>query len=102
MKIYNKLVRDRIPEIIAAQGQTCSTRTLTDEEYLEALSRKLDEELAEYHASGDLEELADLLEVIHAIAAAKGQDVRRLHEIMEKKAAERGRFEDKIMLISVE
>lgn len=102
MKIYNKLVRDRIPEIISSRGQVCSTRTLTDEEYLQALSRKLDEELAEYHESGDMEELADLLEVVYAIVAAKGQSIQALHEIMDKKAAERGRFEEKILLLSVD
>ena len=102
MKTYNKLVRDRIPEIIAAQGLRCDVRTLSDEEYLQALSSKLDEELAEYHASGELEELADLLEVIHAIVVAKGQSVQQLQEMAEKKAAERGRFADKIMLLSVD
>ena len=102
MKVYNKLVRDRIPEIIEQQGSTCQVRVLTDAEYLQALERKLDEELAEYHASGDVEELADLLEVIHAIVAAKGQDTRALYAMMEQKAAARGRFENKLLLVSTE
>lgn len=46
---YNKLVRDRIPEIIQASGKMCSTEILPDEDYLKYLDAKLDEELAEYH-----------------------------------------------------
>lgn len=96
MLIYNKLVRDKIPDII---GATCVTRVLSDAEYLEALDAKLDEELAEYHESGDAEELADLLEVIYAIAKARGIDVvgKRI-----EKAARRGGFEKRIMLCHVE
>ena len=59
-KIYNKLVRDRIPEIIEADGRKCETVILSDEEYIAALDKKLSEELAEYLESGSLEELADL------------------------------------------
>lgn len=99
MKIYNKLVRDRIPDIIAAQGKSCDFRMLTDAEYLEALDKKLDEELAEYHESGNIEELADLMEVIYAIARAKGHPL--LDEIRRKKNIERGGFTKKIMLLSV-
>lgn len=60
---YNKLVRDRIPEIIEASGKSCVTEILTDEVYLKMLDAKLDEELSEYHADQNIEELADLLEV---------------------------------------
>ena len=59
VKKYNKLVRDRIPEIIAADGKRCTVETLSDEEYLLLLDHKLDEELAEYQESKSLEELAD-------------------------------------------
>lgn len=68
---YYKLVRDRIPEIIEANGQTCITETLSDEEYLRLLDEKLAEELAEYQASKSLEELADLLEVMRAVVKAR-------------------------------
>ena len=67
---YNKLIRDRIPEIIEASGKTCVTEVLSDEEYLKMIDAKLDEELAEYHKDENLEELADLLEVIYAAAKA--------------------------------
>ena len=59
IKVYNKLVRDRIPEIIEASGAECKTEILSDEKYLEMIDAKLDEELAEYHKDQNLEELAD-------------------------------------------
>lgn len=94
----SKLVRDNIPYIIEASGGTCVTRVLDDEEYLEALNAKLDEELAEYHESGSAEELADLLEVIYAIAKTRGYDVVGMRI---EKAARRGGFEKRIMLEEV-
>ena len=62
LKIYNKLVRDRIPEIIEASGNTCITEILSDEEYLKMIDAKFDEELAEYHKDQNIEELADMLQ----------------------------------------
>lgn len=102
MIIYNKLVRDRIPEIIEASGARCEIRILTDAEYLLALNAKLDEELAEYHKSGDIEELADLMEVIYAITLAKGYPIPHLQFKRSQKAVEKGHFYRKIMLLSVE
>ena len=99
--IYHKLVRDRIPEIIEASGNTCVTEILSDEEYLRMVEAKLDEELAEYHAEENLEELADLLEVIYAAAAARGYSPRELDQMREEKAARRGRFEKKLLLTKV-
>lgn len=101
MKVYNKLVRDKVPDIISAKGITCDFRMLTDAEYLLALDEKLDEELAEYHASHDVEELADLMEVIYAIAVARGMPTLQLDNIRYEKAVKRGRFLKKIMLLSV-
>ena len=71
-KTYHKLVRDRIPEIIEADGKTCVCETLTDENYIHLLDQKLNEELAEYQESKSLEELADLLEVLQAVVKARG------------------------------
>ena len=68
IKKYNKLVRDRIPEIIESSGRSCVTEILSDEDYLKMLDAKLDEELAEYHADQNIEELADLMEVIRDCA----------------------------------
>jgi predicted house-cleaning noncanonical NTP pyrophosphatase (MazG superfamily) len=98
---YNKLVRDRIPEIIEASGKTCVTETLSDEAYLKMLDKKLDEELAEYHKDQNIEELADLLEVIHACAVARGYSVTELDQARGDKAAKRGGFEQKILLKEV-
>lgn len=95
---YNKLIRDRIPEIIRASGGSALTEVLDDARYLELADRKLDEELAEYHESGNVEELADLLEVIYAAAAARGCSAAELDAIRAKKAAERGAFEKKLLL----
>ena len=98
---YNKLVRDRIPENIEAFGRTCVTEILSDEEYLKMLDAKLDEELAEYHADQNIEELADLLEVIQACAVARGYTVDELEQVRADKAAKRGGFEKKILLKEV-
>lgn len=99
---YNKLVRDRIPEIIEASGKCCVCSTLSDEGYLAKLDEKLNEELAEYQESKSVEELADLLEVIRAVAAARGSSIEEVEVIRRKKAAKRGRFEKRILLTEVQ
>ena len=101
IKKYNKLVRDRIPEIIEASGNTCVTEILSDEDYLRMLDAKLDEELAEYHADQNVEELADLMEVIRACAMARGYSVEELEQVRAEKAAKRGGFEKRILLKEV-
>lgn len=98
---YNKLVRDRIPEIIAASGKKCITEILSEEQYLKKLDAKLDEELAEYHRDPNIEELADLLEVIRAAAIARGYSVDELERVRAEKAAKRGGFEKRILLREV-
>ena len=98
---YNKLVRDRIPEIINASGKSCTTEILSDEEYLRMLDTKLDEEVAEYHKDQNIEELADLLEVIQAAAIARGHTIEDLERVRAEKAAERGGFEKRILLKEV-
>ena len=98
---YNKLVRDKIPEIIGASGKTCRTEFLSDDEYLKMLDAKLGEELAEYHKDQNIEELADLIEVIYAAAKARGYALEELEQVRAEKAAERGGFEKKILLKEV-
>lgn len=100
--IYNKLVRDRIPEIIQSKGGTCRTRILSDEEYVQKLDQKLGEELAEYLDSHNPEELADLLEVVYACAAVQGLCPADLEQIRADKAEARGGFKNKILLIESE
>lgn len=99
MKIYNKLVRDRIPEIIASDnGKTCSIRTMQPVEYLKALNKKLQEELQEYLESGEVEELADLEEVLRAILDVKNVSYDDFESIRIEKANERGAFKKRIFL----
>ena len=101
VKIYNKLVRDRIPDIIESTGKMCMTEILFDEEYLKMVDAKLDDELAEYHQDQNIEELADLLEVIRAVAVARGYTLEDLERVRAEKAAKRGAFEKKILLTEV-
>ena len=103
MKIsYNKLVRDKIPEIIKVSGKTCETGVLSDEEYLQMLDKKLDEELAEYHQEQNIEELADLLEVLYATAKARGYSIEKLEQVRVDKQKARGGLDKKVLLNSVE
>ena len=99
--VFRKLVRDRIPEMIEQAGQTCSYSVLSDEDYLEMLDEKLNEELAEYQESKSMEELADLLEVMKAVAIARGSSPGEVEEIRRLKADQRGGFEKKIFLEEV-
>lgn len=102
MKIYNKLVRDKIPEIIAADGKTCQTRVMDAEEYITALEEKLNEEVKEYQTDKNLEEMADVLEVLQAICVARGYTIEELEQMRAKKAEERGGFRERIWLEWVE
>lgn len=100
--VYNKLVRDRIPEFIEASGKRCKVQVLDEEAYVRMIDAKLDEELAEYHKDQTVEELADLLEVIYAAAAVRGYTVDQLEALRAAKAENRGRFENRLLLIEVE
>ncbi len=100
--IHNKLVRNKIPEIIKNAGKTPVTLILSDEEYLSELDKKLNEECAEYQADKSIEELADMLEVMYAIAEARGWSVSELEAVRREKADKRGGFKDKIYLEYVE
>ena len=97
--VYQKLVRDKIPQIIRASGKECVTQILSHEEYLQKLDEKLDEELAEYQQSKSLEELADLLEVMGAVVSARGYTWEELETIRAQKCSKRGGFRDKILLV---
>ena len=98
---YNKLVRDRIPEIIQTTGKTCVIEILSDADYLKMVDAKLDEELAKYHKDLNIEELADLIEVIYAAARARGYSLEQLEAVRAEKAAKRGSFEKKLLLKEV-
>lgn len=98
---YDKLVRDKIPEIIEKSGKQCEIEVLSDEKYLKMIDKKLDEELAEYHKDKNIEELADLLEVIYAATKARGYSIKDLEKIRSEKAEKRGGFDKKILLKKV-
>ena len=99
---YHKLVRDEIPRIIKKSGKTCITSVLSESEYIEMLDKKLNEELAEYQESKTLEELADLLEVIRAVAVARGSSIEEIESIRKEKASARGEFKKRILLLEVQ
>ena len=102
IKKYNKLVRDRIPEIIEASGKKCVTEILSDVDYLRMVDAKLEEELAEYHKDQNIEELADLLEVILAAVLAHGYTLEDLERVRAEKTEKRGGFSKRILLVEVE
>lgn len=97
---FNKLVRDKIPQMIEAQGERPIFRTLAPEEYIQCLEAKLDEEVCEYHEGKNLEELADILEVILALAEANGFSKEDLRSAYREKHEMRGGFSNRIFLIS--
>ncbi len=91
-----KLVRDKIPEIIKADGKKSITRILSEEEYVKELDKKLDEEVAEYQADKSIEEMADVLEVLFAICEGRGYSIDELVAVKQKKQEERGGFKSRI------
>ena len=104
MPKYNKLVRDRIPEIIEGNGEEPITRILNDEEYRSELIKKLNEEYDEVvNASGEdiIEELADMLEVMESIAKIQNKTLDNIIIEKEKKKNKRGGFSKKIFLEGV-
>ena len=102
MKVYNKLVRDKIPEIIESKNEKCTTKVLNDQDYLKELNIKLQEEVKEYLESGEIEELADIEEVLRAILDFKKVPFADFEVLRIKKAVKRGAFKNKIFLISTE
>lgn len=103
MTKFDKLVRDKIPEIIRANGETPHSRVIEDdEEYLEALLSKDVEESAELAQDRNLAELADKLEVLYAIAKVLGYTPEQVEEARLEKATKRGGFDGRIFLESTE
>lgn len=95
---FNKLVRDKIPEYIRSKGGQSVSHIATDKEYWEKLKEKLLEEFEEFKKDESKEELADLLEVVDAIADYKKFDPAEIEAIRKKKADERGKFKDRVIL----
>lgn len=99
---HNKLVRDNIPDIIHDQGKGVSFRVLSEAEFKEYLERKLDEEVSEFHENPTLEELADITEVLYALAESHGYSVFDLGRMRRRKLFEKGGFIKRICLLEVE
>lgn len=98
---YNKLVRDNIPKIIDASNKRCESKIIEGNELMELLIEKLQEEVAEYIESDDIEELADILEVIHGILYQRNVSMEVIEDLRIKKKEERGGFEKGIKLLRV-
>jgi len=98
---YNKLVRDNIPEIIENTNKTTKIYICDEREYYQRLKKKLLEEVQEFIEDDTIEELADILEVIYALAKHKSMSPKDLDAIRAKKAQERGAFDKKIVLLEV-
>ena len=101
MKIYNKLVRDKIPEIIVKNNGNPITTILNNKEYMIELNRKIQEEIKEYLESEEVEELADIVEVIYGILDAKDISIEEFESIRKEKVKKRGAFKEKIFLEKV-
>lgn len=95
---YGKLVRDKIPEIIQNAGKEPVVRMAEQDEYQSLLMKKLQEETYEYLSSGNVEEIADIVEVIKAILDSQGLNWSQLDKLMAKKAEARGRFQNRTVL----
>lgn len=102
MTAYHKLVRDKIPHLIEKAGEKPNVRILDGEEYIHCLEQKLDEETGEYHRDPSMEELADILEVVFALAEATGGSKQELMEVYQRKHDARGGFRDRVFLVSKE
>lgn len=101
MKVYNKLVRDRIPEIIKESGKECEIEIVNGIDKQELLEKKLLEEVNEYMEDKNLEELADVMEVLFGLANELGFTEVDLLNKRKEKLQERGGFKDGIVLVNV-
>lgn len=98
---YDKLIRDKIPYIIEQSGKKAVFETLDDDNYKKHLDIKLTEELDEYLESGNVEELADLVEVIYALLDTMDIDISEFEIIRREKVEKRGAFRKRLLLKEV-
>lgn len=102
MKVYNKLVRDKITDIIEADGRIVKYRILDNNEYRQELNSKLQEEVKEYLDDNNVEELADIVEVVYGILNSMDVTIDEFEKVRIKKQKERGAFNKKIYLEEAE
>lgn len=98
MKVYDKLVRDKIPEIIESSGNKCEIEVVSDEVALEYLYKKLNEEVCELLEDKNLDEIADVIEVLFAIATKYGYSEEVVLGRRNEKKDSRGGFKDNLIL----
>ncbi len=98
MMKYNKLIRDKVPNIIESKGDSCKIHIANDDEYWNKLKTKLSEETTEFLNNPCVEELADIQEVINAIADFKFGSQSELEEVRKRKFEKRGGFEKRLIL----
>ena len=98
---YNKLIRDKIPELIERENKQAKIEKVKGKKLIELLNKKLDEELEEYKESGNIEELADLVEVIYELVENQGITIKNFEDIRKFKAEEKGSFKEGILLLEV-
>ncbi|MGY5267525.1 phosphoribosyl-ATP pyrophosphohydrolase [Paraclostridium bifermentans] len=98
MKVYDKLVRDRIPEIIESSGNKCEIEVVNDEIALEYLYKKLNEEVSELLEDKNLDEISDVMEVLFAIGSKYGYSEEDILNRRNEKRDSRGGFEDNLIL----
>ncbi|SFD32709.1 Predicted house-cleaning noncanonical NTP pyrophosphatase, all-alpha NTP-PPase (MazG) superfamily [Bacillus sp. 491mf] len=105
MSVYNKIVRDRVPEMILMSGKTYTSKKLSKQEYIKELSKIGIEEMREFASMQEREHavdsLADALEVIKALAKAEGVTLEDVERVRQEKEAERGGFEKGVYLVEV-
>lgn len=104
IKYYNKLVRDKIPAVIHSKGNLCEIEVLQENDYIERLNKKLEEELQELENAKTEEiagEIADVIEVLIAIAEVNGISAGEIEKTRQMKLKERGGFNKRIFLKSV-
>lgn len=107
MKVFNKLVRDRILEIIEQEGRAHVSRVLGEDEYRQELAKKVVEEAHEVVAAGNnreelIKEIGDVLEVLDALIASYGLDSAEIYRVKEERKTKRGGFQQRIFLESTE
>jgi len=102
MQVYNKLVRDRIPEVIKSEGRNCVVRTLRDDDARKMLSEKILEEAGEFIQNPSMEEMADILEILYSLMKKHGWRPEDVERIRAEKSLKRGSFDKNVFLVEAD
>lgn len=102
MKIYNKLVRDKIPDIIKEEGRNVKTKVLNENEYIEELNKKLQEEVSEYLKDNNVEELVDIVQFIYSLLDVRKFSMEKFENMRQQKNINNGAFKERLFLIEAD